>query len=107
MLCRESREQESKWSFCWEENVHREQSRWKELEEMAHQTELHLASFLQPWWQEMLYSFLWADQRETDKREQREDQTEWEVKKRRGYVQKNVQQHPAQKTEIMGQMAGG
>lgn len=74
---------------------------------MAHQTEQHLASFLQPWWQEMLYSFLWADQRETDKRERREDQTEWEVKKRRRYVQKNVQQHPAQKTEIMAQMAGG
>lgn len=70
---------------------------------MAHQTELHLASFLPPWRQEKLYSFLRADQRDR----QREQQTEWEDKERRGYVQRNVQQHPAQEREIMGQMAGG
>lgn len=29
-------------------------SRCKELKEMAHQTEVHCASFLSPWWQEML-----------------------------------------------------
>lgn len=40
------KEQENELRFCWEQNLFREQSRCKELEEMAHQTELRLASFL-------------------------------------------------------------
>lgn len=79
-------EQENELHFRGEESLYREQSRCKELEEMVHQTELRLASFLQPRWQEMLDSILWADQRENDKREKREDQTEWDVKKRGGYM---------------------